>query len=144
EMVTGTAAFGDEDVSMTLSKILQREPDFDALPQAVPARVGQVLRLCLRKDPKQRMSDIRDVRLALEGAFDTAASQPAVSLPPVAPRRPLPWIAAFAVALVAAVALSIPALRHVGETSPPETRVDIVTPATVQPASFALSPDGQQ
>jgi serine/threonine protein kinase len=73
EMLTGTRAFGDEDVSMTLSKVLQREPDFDALPAAVPARVTQSLRVCLRKDPKQRVSDIRDVRLALEGAFETAA-----------------------------------------------------------------------
>src|SRR5262245_17207663 len=31
EMLTGTWAFGDEDVSMTLSKVLQREPNFDAL-----------------------------------------------------------------------------------------------------------------
>src|SRR5687767_12750529 len=75
EMLTGTRAFGDEDVSMTLSKILQREPDFDALPSTVPARVRQVLRVCLRKDPKQRVADIRDVRLALEGAFETVGPQ---------------------------------------------------------------------
>jgi serine/threonine protein kinase len=73
EMLTGTRAFGDEDVSMTLSKILQREPDFDALPSALPGRIRQALRVCLRKDPKQRAADIRDVRLALERAFDTAA-----------------------------------------------------------------------
>ena len=46
--------------------------------------------------------------------------------------------------MLAAVALSIPAVRHLRETPPPETRVDIVTPATAQPASFALSPDGRQ
>ena len=50
---------------------ISKEPDFDALPAAVPARVTQALRVCLRKDPKQRVGDIRDVRLALEGAFDT-------------------------------------------------------------------------
>ena len=75
EMLTGRRAFEDEDVSMTLSKVLQREPDFDALPPTVPARVRQALRVCLRKDPKQRVGDIRDVRLALEGAFETAAPQ---------------------------------------------------------------------
>jgi serine/threonine protein kinase len=73
EMLTGRRAFEDEDVSMTLSKVLQREPDFDALPPMVPARVTQAIRVCLRKDPKQRAGDIRDVRLALEGAFETAA-----------------------------------------------------------------------
>ena len=41
-------------------------------------------------------------------------------------------------------ALAVPALRHLRQTPPPETRLDIVTPATDQPASFALSPDGRQ
>ena len=86
EMLTGRSAFEGEDVSMTLSKVLQREPDFDALPPSVPARVGQVIRVCLRKDPKQRVSDIRDVRLALEGAFETAAPQTAA--PAGVPRLP--------------------------------------------------------
>ena len=50
EMLTGKRAFEDEDVSMTLSKVLQREPDFDALPPTCPPRVRQTLRVCLRKD----------------------------------------------------------------------------------------------
>src|SRR5262249_43697241 len=98
EMLTGTRAFDDEDVSMTLSKVLQRDPDFDALPPSVPARVTQVLRACLRKDPKQRVGDIRDVRLALEGAFETAAPQTTALTAAAAPRsvvvRALPWAAA--------------------------------------------------
>jgi Tol biopolymer transport system component len=90
------------------------------------------------------MGDAQSVRLALEGAFETAAPQSAADLPSVAPRTGLVWIAAFAVALLAAVTLSIPAVRHLRETPPPETRLDIVTPATGQPTSFALSPDGRQ
>jgi Tol biopolymer transport system component len=48
------------------------------------------------------------------------------------------------VALLAASALSMPAVRHLREPPPLETRVDIVTPATEDPAGFALSPDGRQ
>jgi hypothetical protein len=48
------------------------------------------------------------------------------------------------VAVLAALGLAIPALRHLRETPPRETRVDIVTPATADPTSFALSPDGRQ
>ena len=43
--------------------------------------------------------------------------------------------------------LAIPAVRHLRETpppAPPETRTDIVTPATANPGDFALSPDGRQ
>ena len=86
EMLTGARAFEDEDVSMTLSKVLQRDPDLTALPPGVPPRVVRVLELCLRKDARQRASDIHDVRLALDGAFETAA--PAAPVEAVAAVRP--------------------------------------------------------
>jgi len=60
-----------------------------------------------------------------------------------AARARLVWIS-LAVALFAAAALPIPALRHLAETSMPEIRTDIVTPPTDQPESFALSPDGRE
>jgi eukaryotic-like serine/threonine-protein kinase len=107
EMLTGKRAFEDEDVSMTLSKVLQREPDFDALPPAVPTRVKQTLRVCLRKDAKQRVGDIRDVRLVLEGAFETTAAhvnQGAVAQPIW--QRPLAVAAATAIVTVMVVGLA--------------------------------------
>jgi hypothetical protein len=54
---------------------------------------------------------------------------------------------ALAVAVTGIAALAVPAVRYLRETSPPaplETRAEIVTPPTGQPASFALSPDGRQ
>jgi Tol biopolymer transport system component len=145
EMLTAQRAFGADDVASTLARVVEREPDFDALSPAVPARVRQALRVCLRKDPTQRVSDIRDVRLALEGAFETTAPQTAPTAPPAG--RPLAWMAALAVATMLAAALAIPTVRHLREApppAPPETHVDLVTPATDQSASFALSPDGRQ
>ena len=148
EMLTGTRAFGDEDVSITLSKILQREPNFDALPSSVPARVSQALRVCLRKDPKQRAGDIRDVRLALEGAFETVGPQTTAMATTSASRGRLMGMTALAVATVMIIALAIPAVRYLREAPPPplppETRLEIVTPATDYPTMFALSPDGRQ
>jgi Tol biopolymer transport system component len=90
---------------MTLSKVLQREPDFDALPPTVPARVSQALRVCLRKDPKQRAGDIRDVRLALEGAFETTVPGTGAPAPAIRP-RPL-WRRTIPVAAAAVVAGAI-------------------------------------
>jgi serine/threonine protein kinase/roadblock/LC7 domain-containing protein len=143
EMLTGKRAFPGEDLTDTLASVVKLDPQWEAIGESVPSRVRQVLRVCLQKDPRQRAQAMGDVRLALEGAFETAAPQPAVSLPSVK-RRPLSWIVAFTVVLLSAVALSIPAVRYLRETPPPETRVDIVTPATGQPVSFALSPDGRQ
>jgi eukaryotic-like serine/threonine-protein kinase len=152
EMLTGTRAFGDEDVSMTLSKVLQREPDFDALPSTLPARVSQALRLCLRKDPKQRVGDIRDVRLVLEGAFETAAMYTAPTpTSRSAWSRVLPWsvAAGLAVALTFVAVLWAPWRMSAPvdqplmefEISPPEeTSFGPVTPNV----SAVVSPDGRQ
>jgi Tol biopolymer transport system component len=152
EMLTGTRAFGDEDVSMTLSKILQREPDFDALPSTVPARVSQALRVCLRKDPKQRVGDIRDVRLALEGAFETAVSQ--ASAPETrqtsAAARALPWALAASTLVFATAWLTVWApWRAETPEDRPLTRLevdlgaDVSMPAPIPSGSnIVISPDG--
>ncbi len=55
----------------------------------------------------------------------------------------LGWIVA-AVLGIAAAALAVPAVRYLLLAPPPETRTEIVTPATLEPDSFALSPDGRQ
>ncbi len=52
-----------------------------------------------------------------------------------------------AIAVVGMIALLVPTLRHLRESPPPCRRrraLDIVTPATDEPTSFALSPDGRQ
>jgi serine/threonine protein kinase/Tol biopolymer transport system component len=145
EMLTGHPVFTGETVSHVLASVLTSDPDWKRLPDTVPSRVVTVLRRCLQKDRKQRARDIGDVSLALEGAFETAAPQTTSSAASSAKGRRLTWMAAaLAVAAVAIVALAIPAVRYLRETLPPETRVEIVTPATDQPTSFALSPDGRQ
>ena len=144
EMLTGGRAFQGEDITDVLAAVVRAEPDWTRLPRDLSPTQLMFLRRCLQKDPKQRIGDIHDVRLALEGAFDTAAPSSALSLPSMTPRRPLPLIVGSGLAVLAAVALFVPAVRHLREASPPETRLDIVTPPTSQPASFALSPDGRQ
>jgi len=154
EMLTGRRAFADEDVSLTLSKVLQREPDFDALPSSVPARVIHVIRVCLRKDPKQRVGDIRDVRLALEGAFETAAPQTA-ALPAVAPPRSVVARALPAAAAVLIVALGIALWAPWRSEKPvdrPLVRLDVDLGADAafpnvnnsNGTSVAISPDGMR
>ena len=93
EMLTGRRAFEGEDVSLTLSAVLQREPALTALPAGVPPVLRSYVHRCFEKDPRQRIRDIGDVRLALEGVFETTARSPSE---PAAPaqlqlrQRPLP------------------------------------------------------
>jgi serine/threonine protein kinase len=49
EMVTGRVAFPGETISDSIAKILEREPDWSALPAATPAPIRQLLLRCLAK-----------------------------------------------------------------------------------------------
>jgi serine/threonine-protein kinase len=77
EMLTGTRAFRGNDVTDTLVEVLRAEPLWSELPRDVPASVRHVLRLCLQKDPKQRIQAIGDVRLVLDGALGDSDAPPA-------------------------------------------------------------------
>src|SRR6185503_2665030 len=86
EMLSGKSAFPGEDVAETIGAVIHKEPDWSALPADTPPTVRTVIERCLRKDPRQRLRDIGDVRLALDGAFETAAVAPSH----LAPSRPAP------------------------------------------------------
>ena len=75
-MLTGQKPFVGDDVSDTLAAVLRAEVNLDELPDATPARLRQVLTACLQRDPKQRVHDIADVRLAMDGIFETTVSAP--------------------------------------------------------------------
>ena len=73
EMLSGQRPFTGEDVSDTLGAVLRLDADVSALPENVPATLRAVIIRCLQKDPKQRLRDIGDVRLAMDGAFETTS-----------------------------------------------------------------------
>ena len=117
EMLGGTRPFVGADASETLARVIDREPDWAALPGSVPPVLAGVLRRCLQKNPKQRIRDIGDVILPMDGAFET--SVPAPSEGTVAAgtlrlwQRPLPAIgfvlAAAAISALVAWSLTRPA-----------------------------------
>jgi serine/threonine-protein kinase len=72
EMLTGQRAFPGEDLSLTLAAVVMQEPAWAILPSATPPNVRHLLRRCLIKDPRQRIRDMGDVRLALEHTDDSA------------------------------------------------------------------------
>ena len=102
EMLTGTRAFPGEDITDTLAAVVRAEPEWSLVPGDVSPTLFVFLRRSLQKDPKQRVGDIRDLRLALEGAFDVGGPE-APPPAPAAPRRPL-WRRAAPVVAAAVVA----------------------------------------
>ena len=78
EMLSGRRAFPGDTMSDTFVSILEREPDWTALPAATPAAVRTLLDRCLRKDPANRLHDIADARIELdEGAKPIASTKSA-------------------------------------------------------------------
>jgi Tol biopolymer transport system component len=73
EMLTGKRPFAGENTAQTIAAVIGAEPDWSRLPAGVSPTLQVFLRRCLRKDPKQRLRDIGDLRLALDGAFEHAA-----------------------------------------------------------------------
>ena len=67
EMLSGTRLFAGETVSDTLASVLKTDPDWAQLPAQMPGGVKSLLRRCLDRDPRQRLRDIGDARLDLEG-----------------------------------------------------------------------------
>ena len=68
EMLTGTGAFQGEDISSTLAKVIEREPDWKQIPAETPLAIQKLLRRCLVKDrrphPRHRHCEYRDQRHA--------------------------------------------------------------------------------
>ncbi len=125
----GTTELPASLASMAFRQSIEVRPDPDFHHDAT--RLVQALRAIIDPDAPQESAPVA-------GAAQGAAAQ--LTRPGVR----WVWPAAFAVAALAAIGLSIPATRHLHELPPPEIRTDIVTPTTDNPESFALSPDGRQ
>ena len=129
EILTGQQMFAGETVTDTLAGVLTKDPDLSI----VPWKVRRLLRCCLEKDPGKRLRDIGDWASLLD------ETEPPVAT--MSTRKPL-----WAVAALAALVGAMGAASWFLATGPvlPEARVDIVTPPTSDPSSFALSPDGRK
>ncbi len=138
EMLTGRRAFDGDDVSMILAAVIQSEPRWDG----VPANVRRLLESCLQKDPRKRLRDIGDVWKLLDDAPTSIASR--------SRNGRAGWMAAAALAVVAAVALWAPWRSAPRNAAQPLVRLDVdlgqdvsLLPLAVPTfSSLIISPDG--
>ena len=152
EMLSGRRAFDGDDISITLASVLKEDVRWDALPADLPAPLQRLLRRCLEKDPKRRLSWIGEARLILEDPAslnsDVAISPAAIAAAPPFPlwRRAMPW--AFAALGLGAALVSIALWAPWRTTLVPIPRkllVSIGVDASMVPflgAPAILSPDG--
>ncbi|HYB52390.1 MAG TPA: protein kinase, partial [Thermoanaerobaculia bacterium] len=153
QMLTGKRLFHGETVSDTLAAVLRADIDWAELPAGTPPAIRRLLERCLDRDPRRRLRDIGEARIALEGApasFIGAPPDAAVGTPP--PRFGWGRMAASALAgglLVAVVAAGIAAARHGRSSRDAAVRLNISLPRgkgllVDDVPNFALSRDGAQ
>jgi Tol biopolymer transport system component len=143
ELLTARSPFRRMTAVDTLAAVLEQEPDWEALPRTTPARVRELLKRCLQKDPRQRLRDAGDARIEIEQLL-----RDGVPVGDGAPRgrgrtTVYAWIGWTAAVLVAAAAIAYrpsPQARPTVET----IRSEILPPEGVAFGGLAVSPDGRQ
>jgi Tol biopolymer transport system component len=152
EMLAGRSLFAADTVSDTLAGVLKNEIDLSALPAETPAAIRRLLRRCLERNPKDRLHDIADARIELQGAMDAVdEEQPERSIPASLARRPSSWrlalvaVAATGAGLAAGWFLrstpEVPALVRGAIQAPVGTEL---VPTGDYAGPVAVSPDGRQ
>jgi len=141
EMLTGLRLFKGDDAAEVMASVLRTEPDWTALRAGTPTSVRRLLRRCLEKDPRKRLSAIGDARLELDDAGTIQSTAPSrISIM----SRLWPAIAGAAI-VTALAAIFWPSVR----STPADgvSRVSILgppgQPMYADTTMVAVSPDGR-
>jgi Tol biopolymer transport system component len=152
ELLSGRMAFAAPTVPDTLAAVLTRPLDWSALPASTPPALRELLRRCLERDPKNRLRDIGEARIALGEGRVTSATLAGPAIPDAdrGRARALPWAVAI---LAIAIAAGTLWRGTRPESAPPGvhgvTRLELSLPAGVEPvtrvpAALAVSPNGRK
>jgi eukaryotic-like serine/threonine-protein kinase len=151
EMLTGRAAFAGDTITDIIAAVVTREPDWTAVPTGTPASIRHLLARCLDRDPKTRLRDIGEARVALAkvaGGTPDIADAGAVVSPSSAQVR-FAWISTAAMGMVTLMAVGVAWFNAPSPPAPPASaiRLAFVTPEnlTIEDAGFddiVVSPDG--
>jgi hypothetical protein len=114
-----------------------------SLQPLAPYALDHLVSQCLVKDPDERWQSAGDVMRELQ--WIAVGPHMNASAPPpgrAITKERLAWAAALAVVTVAAAIVWFSAFR--AEPQAPETYLEITTPPTTDPVTFAISPDGRK
>jgi serine/threonine-protein kinase len=146
EMLTGRRAFGGDEVSEILARVLMEEPDWNGLPAGTPLPIRRLLRRCLEKDRKRRLDSAAAARFDVEDAMTAAGENGnGAADSHAAWRRALPWAVAGALAVALLLVLWTPR-QMVPPLMPLRLNVELGAGVSVTNSMFGaaaiLSPDG--
>ena len=146
EMLSGARLFEGETLSHTLAHVLTRPIDLGSLPKDTPPEIVKLLRRCLDRDPKKRLRDIGEARVAIDDYLANPTATAGTVLPVRFGRTRLlaPWlVAGVGLALAAGMAwrqylkspVTAPVVRFIVPPPPKNSFSPVDT--------MAISPDGR-
>jgi Tol biopolymer transport system component len=143
EMLTGKQAFSGETLTDTLAAVVRADPEWNALPAATPGVIRKLLGRCLTKDPRQRLRDIGEARVAVEMMPEQEEVKAITVTKPVGVRRRF-WVGvAGGVAAAAVLAAALAYLMWPQAADTPVRRFRLNTNVPVSTVrTFSISPDG--
>jgi Tol biopolymer transport system component len=151
EMLAGARAFPGDSASDIMAAVIRDDPPWHDLPATTPATVTALLRRCLVRDPRQRLRDIGEARVLLEG--DRSGVE--AVLVPKETQAPTPSVnawraAAVLLAGVTVIAVAAPLLRQPEQRPPfpiqfalPQTAHVGLNQQTTLAPTIGVSPDGR-
>jgi len=102
ECLAGSKPFRGDTVTDLMAEVLRSEPDWSALPAEVPREVATLLRRCLEKDPRRRLSSLGDIAITLEETTRMPSSLKPASSAQVPSKRVQPALVALLLLLIGA------------------------------------------
>ncbi len=153
EMLTGKRLFHGETVSDTLAAVLRADIDWETLPAGTPPAIRRLLERCLERDPKRRLRDVGEARIAIEEApaslIGTRAETAAGMASGRVGRGRMVASALAGVALGAGLVAGVAALRPRRSARDSAVRLSVTLPRGQSILveglpNFALSRDGAQ
>src|SRR5262245_729535 len=139
EMVTGKKTFEGKSRVLLMSAIAMADPEPVSNTQPeVPASLDHVIKICLAKDPNDRWQTARDLLAELQWAAGAGALVETGAPAHVAlGKREKVLIALLAIAILSAVAMTVPAIFYLrGAREPDELRFRVPASVSAQPSTF--------
>jgi serine/threonine-protein kinase len=152
QMLTGKFPFEGETSTDMLARIIERQPDWQALPENIPMNIRILMRRCLEKDPRRRLQYIGDACIEIQETLNLPADFPPQTTTLQTDRQPLSWarlIVLMTIGLIIGSIItglgwglwssdSIPTAAVKSFTITPETEML----GALEDHSLAFSPDG--
>jgi serine/threonine protein kinase len=145
ELFSGRFPFDAPTVSDTIAAVLEKSPDWMALPAATPAGVRHLIGRCLEKDRRQRLRDIGDAIPELaDGRLATEPSGPVTQTPSSSSLwRALAVVFATTTLAIAGYLAMTSASRSTGPAAPGPPATPLTAYAGYEHTP-TFSPDGSQ